>query len=139
MAKATEKAKCWRAFSEYVRLRDTHPSGRGSCISCSRPLVNPDPEGNLHAGHFYARSVTFANLYFDEKNVNSQCSHCNVYLQSNGPGYAEGLVRKYGEGILEELSAKKNVLVKLYPHDYKEMAKEYRAKSREMKKQRNIT
>lgn len=139
VGKASAKSKLWRAFAEYIKLRDSE-AGYANCISCGKEVEYPNSEGNLHAGHYYSRSVIFNTLYFCEKNVQSQCHYCNTYLEGNSPGFAKGLIAKYGEGIVEELEKKKaaGMLQKLYDHDYDEMAKEYREKVREIKKKRGI-
>ena len=137
--KAGSKKKLWKAFSEFIRLRDSE-DGVGICISCGRFVAYPNKSGKWHAGHFYPRSTTYSYLYFDEKNVNGQCMHCNSYLEGNKQGYEEGLIKKYGDGILEELKNKKVTgLVGVLGHEYEELAKHYRGLVRQMKKEKGIS
>ena len=140
MGKASEKSKCWLAFAEWVKLRDC-PNGIGNCISCNKVLRYPNSDGSAHAGHFYPRSVVYNNLYFHEMNVHTQCHFCNTHLEGNTLEYRKGMIRRYGEEVLEELDIlkSKQMAVKLYDHDFKEMAKDYRAKSRAMKKEYGIS
>lgn len=41
--------------------------------------------------------------------------------------YSKGLIRKYGEGILEELEPLKHGSLKLYKPDYEELIAKYKA------------
>ena len=138
MPKASAKKKLWTAFAEFIRLRDS-PNGYGNCISCNKLMAYPNGEGYWQAGHYYPRSATYAGLYFDERNVNGQCAHCNKYLEGNAHGYRKGLIEKYGPGIIDELDLKKFTSPKkMYDFEYDALAKEYRKIVREMKKARGI-
>lgn len=135
---ASPKQKAWRAFAEYVRLRDA-PDGYGTCISCGKMVAYPNSHGGWHAGHYYPRSTTWNALYFDERNVNGQCRHCNTFLEGNTQGYREGLIRKYGEGVIEELEiAKRGDRKRDIEYDFEGLAKHYRKRVRDMKKERGI-
>lgn len=137
MAKSTEKKKLWRAFAEFIRLRDA-PDGYGACISCGKLILYPNDDGKWHAGHFLPRSITYNAVYFHEKNVNGQCRHCNTFLEGNTDAYREGLIKRYGEKVLEELDLARAINRKWYEWEYKELAKEYRRKVRVMKKERGL-
>ncbi len=140
MAKASEKQKLWKAFAEYIRLRDS-PDGIGTCISCKKMVSYPNSQGNWHAGHLWPRSVVYNALYFHPRNVNGQCSSCNTFLEGNSMKYREGLVERFGEGVIEELEQARAAGQgrKWYDHEYKELAADYRKKVREMKKARGIS
>lgn len=139
MTKSSSKKKLWRIFAEYIRLRDS-PNGYGQCISCGKLVQYPNKTGVAHAGHYYPRSTTYSSLYFDERNVNLQCSHCNTYLEGNTEGYRRGLIAKYGSRVIDELDLKRSMkLKKIHSFQYDEMAKHYRKLVREMKKERGIT
>lgn len=139
MAKASEKKKLEKAFNEFIRLRDA-PNGYGQCISCGKLVAYPNDNGLWHAGHLYPRSVTYNALWFHEMNVHGQCHHCNTHLEGNTMAFREGVVARYGESVLEELELAKikGQGRKWYDHEYAEMAKEYRRKSREIKKERGL-
>jgi len=140
MGKASEKQKLWKAFAEWIRLRDS-PEGHGSCISCKKLVPYPNSTGAWHAGHLWPRSVVYNSLYFNEMNVHGQCSACNTFLEGNTLAFRKGVIERYGVEVLDELE-KAKVLGqgrKWYDHEYKELAAEYRKKSREMKKERGIS
>ena len=106
MSRSTTKKKLWNIFAEFIRLRDSK-DGFGTCISCGKMVSYPNSTGNWQACHYFPRSTTFAGLYFDEKNVNGGCSYCNKWLGGNIQGYREGLIKKYGPKILDDLAIKK--------------------------------
>lgn len=139
MAKMTDKQRLWKVFAVFIKLRDS-PNGYVNCISCGRMLAYPNSKGNVDAGHFYARSIVYAGLYFNEINVQSQCVHCNRYLEGNAQGFSKGLIKKYGPDVLEELENKRLTgPKKYYPFEYEAMIKDYRARVKKMKKDRGIS
>lgn len=96
------KAKLDRVFSEYIRLRDVGANGIGLCISCGKAIHWRQGD----AGH-YVNRAHMATRY-DEKNVNLQCRHCNRFREGEMLEYTQGLIQKYGSGILNELRLKKS-------------------------------
>lgn len=138
MTIATAKKKLLVAFSEFIRLRDS-PDGYGSCISCGKLVSYPNSTGEWHCGHFFPRSVVYANLYFSEINSHGQCSSCNAFLEGNTEMYRRGLIKRYGQKILDDLELKRSMpMVKMYDFEFDELAKHYRKLNRETKKERGI-
>lgn len=121
--KINYKAKLWKIFSEYIRRRDADENGMTSCISCGKQ----DHWKNLQAGHYLAKSLGMS-IYFDERNVNSQCAGCNLWRHGNLPDYALALIAKHGDGILEELNALRRQTRKISPQGYEELIERYEAK-----------
>ena len=139
MGKATAKNKLWKAFAEWIRLRDSNEEGFGQCISCNKPIPYPNGTGSWHCGHYYSRGGSNNALYFDERNCNGQCVGCNSFNEGNKQGYARGLIKKYGPDILEALDLKRCMgPIKMYDYEYDEKAKHYRKLVREIKKERGI-
>lgn len=112
----------WKIFSLFIRQRDSDEDGFGSCISCGRVQHYKE----MNAGHYHPQSLGLQTV-FVEKNVALQCTHCNHALQGNQMEYSKGLLKKYGEGILEELEPLKHRSLKLYKSDYEELIEKYRA------------
>jgi len=88
------KTEAWQVFSRYIRNRDPR------CVTCGG--------NNDHAGHY--RHNTERNsqlggnaLWWNEKNVHSQCIGCNTYREGNLTAYALYLEDVYGKGILQEI------------------------------------
>ena len=116
------KKRLWMVFSQYIRQRD-----KGICISCGKV----DEWKNTDAGHYIPKTAGLA-LYFDEKNVNAQCTSCNRFRHGNLSQYALALRRKHGEQILEELEWKRRLITKITELDYVELIKLYKKKISEL-------
>lgn len=117
-----------RAFHEFVRIRDLYAGF--TCICCLRPLV----PGEYDAGHF--RSVgSSPHLRFDERNVHSQTKHCNRWKGGRYFEYEKGLRARMGDSFVDELKAdqmpRKHTI-----DDLKELRKFYKAKTKELLKNR---
>ena len=82
-----------KEFQKWVRLRDKDLP----CISCN--TLNPKM---WHGGHFKKAEI-YSGLIFDERNVNRQCSRCNVFLGGNEGEYRIGLVNRFGEDFVKQL------------------------------------
>lgn len=135
--------KLEKVFNEFIRLRDSKPFQFKAfkCISCGRikPIVTYQKGGsNYHAGHYFP--TTFSALRFNEKNVNGQCDQCNTYKHGNLAEYTKRLTEKIGEQSMLLLDAGKNNKVKWHGFELEAMIKEYKAKVKELKaeKQKNV-
>lgn len=122
-----------RAFSEYIRLRDSDENGLCRCISCGKIHAWND----IDCGHFVNRR--HMSTRFDEINGNAQCRSCNYYDEGNPVGYAKGLIEKYGAGIIDELLLKKKLCRKWSQFEIDELAKYYRKKCKELLKSKQWT
>ena len=96
----TLKNKLDRVFALFIRKRDTK-DGYGKCISCGKICSYE----NLDCGHFINRR--HLSLRWNEKNSNAQCRSCNRFDEGNNIGYITGMIRKYGEGVINEMALKK--------------------------------
>ncbi len=108
----------------YVRLRDAHLG----CVSCDKPATW---QGQWHASHF--RSVgSSPHLRFDMRNIHKACSVCNNHLSGNIHGYRPRLIERIGLEAVEALEADQEPR-RYTIDDLRQIAKEYRAKTRELK------
>lgn len=112
------------AFNAWVRARDAELP----CISCGR-----HHQGKYDAGHYRTVGSNPA-LRFEPLNCHRQCSPCNTQLSGNIVNYRIELVKRIGAEAVEWLEgpheAKKYTVEEL-----KAMTAEYRAKTRELKKE----
>ena len=115
-------------FQEYIRKRDVDEDGICFCISCGRPVRIGT--GKLHAGHYYPRNIM--SLRWNECNVNGQCSYCNMYMEGEKIGYRNGLIKKYGEKVIDELEIVKNFNRKYSDFEILELIKMYRNKIKQL-------
>ena len=120
--------ECQRAFNEFIRWRD-RVAGH-ACISSGRHL---DWSGNMtDCGHY--RSVgSSPHLRFDERNAHAQSKHDNQFLSGNVVAYRLGLIARIGLDAVEELECDQEPR-KYSTQDLIDMAAEYRAKTRDLKK-----
>lgn len=122
------KKKLDKVFSEYIRKRDSDYKGNCKCISCGKEY--PAFGGSTHAGHLFSRR--YLSIRYDEKNVNSQCSYCNTFLNGNQIKAARGVENKWGKGTVDELESRMHIVVKLTRTDYEEAIERYKQKIREL-------
>jgi len=74
------KKEAWKKFSAFIRSRDPN------CFTCENKT---NCAGHWRHGHTKAG-------YLDERNINGQCSRCNLFLSGNGTVYSLKMAKKYG-------------------------------------------
>ena len=114
-------AKLDSIFSQYIRKRDC-PNDVGRCISCGS-IITPS---TCDAGHYIPR--THLSTRFDERNVNAQCYECNRLKNGNIKGYKIGLIEKYGELVIDELTRLKNQTRKYSKSELQDLINKYKLK-----------
>lgn len=88
------KRAAWRALSKYVRAVEPN------CVTCGG---RPD-----HAGHFQYNTernqLLGGNaLWYDRRNIHSQCIECNNYKSGNTIPYKVYMINRYGSEIIQEI------------------------------------
>lgn len=111
-------------FNEWVRLRDAALP----CVSCGR-----HHEGQYHAGHYRTVGAT-PELRFEPLNVWKQCAPCNTHLSGNLVNYRLSLLQLIGAEQVEWLEGPHEPC-KHTIEEIKTIKANYRAKSRELKKE----
>ena len=106
----TAKQEAWEWCSKYIRLRDAiayqklHPEvdlGWVKCCTCPRII---HIKKNADAGHYIPKGRGGASgVYFDERNINTQCKKCNGFEQGMTLEYRRFMIEKYGESVVDEL------------------------------------
>jgi hypothetical protein len=114
-------------FSEYIRLRDADSSGYVRCISCGKIIHWKESD----CGHYVNRK--HLSTRWNERNCNGQCRSCNRFDEGNMLGYTKGLIKKYGEGVLNELDMLKHQVSKMTEFEGKLLIKHYKVKVKELK------
>lgn len=113
------KKKAKATFQAWCRHRDIDDP----CISCGKY------DAKFDGGHYY-KAELYSSLIFDERNVNKQCSYCNDYLAGNLIQYRFGLIKKYGQEVVDELdylaTLDKQKTVKRTKLDYIDIILKYR-------------
>jgi len=109
------KAKCWKLFSKYIRMRDANSKGICTCCTCGKK----DEWKRMQAGHFLAgRGLA---ILFDERGVHSQCSGCNIFKGGNPIEYFLFMEKKHGRKVIDDLLRLKNTTRRISDDEYMEM------------------
>jgi len=90
-----------RVFSLFIRQRDADQNGNIICIS-SEVII---PWKKSDCGHYINRKHMATR--WDEINCNAQSRSDNRFDEGNMSGYRQGLIKKYGEPVVEMLELKK--------------------------------
>jgi len=106
-------------FSQYIRRLYADEDGIVSCFTCRVKKHWKE----MQCGHYISRN--HLSTRFEEKNVAPQCPGCNVWGGGKHDVFAVNLIKKYGEGILEELAEIKRNKVKFRIFDYVDMIDTY--------------
>ncbi len=116
-------------FSWYIRLRDALKFCKDNgidlgqfsdptkipvkCCSCKHVGAWQSGFGNMNpmqAGHFHSRGLGGGSgVYWDERNVSAQCSHCNKYRSGAPQDHEETLRERWGQEVLDELTIKHRI------------------------------
>lgn len=128
--KSTVKSNAWRAFSQYIRLRDclrtTGTPDRGECFTCG--VEKPFKE--LQAGHFRP-GRHYSNL-FSEEGVHAQCKQCNLWKYGNELEYRKAIIKLYGKRYDEILEKEAREIKKYSVEDLLNIAECYKMKYKEL-------
>ncbi len=99
MAKVNE-SKLWKAFSEFIRRRDSDENGFGMCFTCGRVIHWKKGD----CGHGLGRQHKATK--YDEKNNALQCKICNGFEGGKREVFKEQTDKKYGVGTWDLLEIK---------------------------------
>jgi len=119
----TLKTKLDIIYSKVVRMEGADDKGN---ITCYCGAVVPWQESDC--SHYIYRQCLATR--FDRRNTHPSCRKCNRFMGGNLQAYALFLERRYGVGILQELEAKKQEIIKNFP--YSELIETYKNKLREL-------
>ena len=107
-------------FSRYIRLKYADANGYVQCFTCGRMYFWKE----IQNGHYVRREYNATRYH--EKNCHPQCVGCNMFKAGNMDEYTLNLVKKYGDGILEELNALKHTIKQFTCEELEEMKKKYK-------------
>lgn len=136
LAKAKDKA--WKAFSLFIRTRDSIKTTGGLegclCVSCGdwRPRLGMYC---IQAGHFISGRSNA--VLFSEEGVHGQCQMCNHGVKGrNKPtthiNYYRFMENTYGKDFIDKLILESNQTVKYKVWDFVEKEVEYTLKTKEL-------
>lgn len=116
-----KREACDKWFSDVVRLKANY-----TCESCGRSDIGMD------CAHIYGRREKSVRWSLD--NAVCLCRVCHRSYTENPVDFAHWLNRYLGEGHMELLNEKRNVLMKTTKPLRKEIAKHYREEHQKMEK-----
>lgn len=101
------------------------------CRTCGKILSRL--ESGSHAGHFITKGHGGSSgVYYDERNVHTQCHKCNVWEEGNSIEFIVFMQDKYGYEVIEELRLKhklpRRATIDEYGIVYRELYKELKQK-----------
>lgn len=108
--------------NRYARERDCFGDSGAACISCGVWKSFEELDG----GHFIP--TTSSAIRFDERNINAQCTRCNRFLHGNPRHYYKGMLRKFGEDVVDDLEAREFDTKKWTREELEEIRQYYREK-----------
>jgi hypothetical protein len=114
-----------KLVNRYARLRDCKDGG-ANCISCGEYKSFEDLDG----GHFIA--TTSSAVRFDERNINAQCIKCNRFLGGNARHYLKGMIKKYGQEVVDELESQEFTIRKWRADELIDLIQDYKLKLKEL-------
>lgn len=119
------KKNAWDAFSRWIRQRDCEAYQKnGNCTPCfTCGVITVNDKGLLQAGHFLGGRGNA--VLFHEKQVNSQCVRCNIFLRGNPEAYWPKMVRLYGLDQCEQWRIEKRQAHEITYSDLEEIILKY--------------
>ena len=124
-------AKLDKAFSRYVRLRDSS-GGYFKCISCGR--IKPQEQADC--GHYHSRRHMATR--WDEDNAHAECRACNRFRADHMIGYRENLIRKIGQMRFDKLAWKAAQTRKWSDFELIELTKYYKVLGDKLSKEKGL-
>lgn len=122
--------KLWKAFSEFIRLRDANKDGICFCFTCGRPRHWK----RLDCGHGISRRHLATK--YNEMNNHAQCKECNAFEGGKREVYKEKVNQKYGKGTWERIEIASKLPMKFTQFEVDQMEIYYKQKVKELKKQK---
>ena len=114
-----KEVKLWKAFSEFIRRRDSDENGYGKCFTCHRTINWKDGD----CGHGIGRQ--HKSTKYDEQNNHLQCKKCNGFEGGEQAIYKEEVDKRYGKGTWDKLVLKSRQVCKRGKFEIDTMAKYY--------------
>ena len=116
------KAKAWKEFSMFIRLRDADEFGMVTCCTC--PARKHWKE--MDAGHYITRAKN--STFLDEGNAHGQCGGCNRFQGGKFFEHMQFILRTKGQEELDRIHQKAQQTTKPTANDWLFWADCYRQK-----------
>jgi hypothetical protein len=124
--------KLWKAFSEFIRLRDVDVCGYGSCITCGRIIHYLKGD----CGHGIPRQHKATK--YNEMNNALQCKKCNGFEGGKREVYKEEVDKRYGPGTWARLEILSKTTCKRGQFEIDIMTQHYKEEANKLRKLKNL-
>jgi hypothetical protein len=124
--------KLWKAFSEYIRLRDSDENGFCRCITCG--IIRFWKQ--MDCGHGIGRQHKATK--YNEMNNHAQCKKCNGFEGGKREVYKIEMDKRYGYRTWAKMEIASKAILKLSQFEIDEMTKFYKKKANSLKKQKGL-
>lgn len=125
-------AKLWKAFSEFIRLRDSDDKGFCRCITCGAIRFWRD----LDCGHGIPRQHQATK--FNEQNNAAQCKRCNGFEGGKREVYKQEVDKRYGPGTWDRLLVMSRTTCKRGQVEIDALTKHYQEEAARLKKEKGL-
>ncbi|UZS00239.1 hypothetical protein [Chondrinema litorale] len=133
------KTTAWLWFARYIKLKACNSDYTVRCFT-SNQLLDIRSK-NCHAGHcFKVRDANTTNysVAFNELNVKPQSLQENTFNGGSQDKFIERIIEKYGFEAYDNLRIESKKVKLLPDSEVKRIAKEYRLKTYEILKEKNL-
>ena len=124
--------RLWKAFSEFIRLRDSDANGYAKCLTCNYRA----PYKEMDCGHGIGRQHKATK--YDERNNHAQCKRCNGFEGGQQAIYKEEVEKKYGTGTWDLIVIKSCQTCKRGKFEIEQMTKYYREEAKKLKELKGL-
>jgi len=118
---SSAKKKAWKAFSLWVRLKDTEEFDK--CVRCYTCGKITDYK-NMNAGHGIGGRNNA--ILFEERVVRPQCAGCNIWGRGQYQIFTRKLIDELGLATYDEIVSKARIPVKYRIADYEAIEADYK-------------
>lgn len=125
-------AKLWKAFSEYIRLRDSDENGYCKCFTCP----NIRHWKAIDCGHGVGRQHKATKYH--EQNNHAQCKHCNGFEGGRTDVYSKEVDKRYGAGTWDKLQVMSRQVCKRGKFEIDVMTDYYKKLAKELKEKKGL-
>lgn len=124
--------KLWKAFSEFIRLRDVDQTGYGKCITCGRIIHYKKGD----CGHGIPRQHKATK--YNETNNALQCKPCNGFEGGKREVFKQRVDERYGAGTWDKLELASRTTCKRGQYEIDVMTKFYQQQVKLLKAEKSI-
>lgn len=124
--------KLWKAFSEFIRLRDVDQTGYGKCITCGRIIHYKKGD----CGHGIPRQHKATK--YNETNNALQCKPCNGFEGGKREVFKQRVDERYGAGTWDKLELASRTTCKRGQFEIDVMTKYYQQQVKLLKAEKSI-